>query len=120
MHRVRATGGPAALVHSRDLAAAELWWTLLSVHGSCSPADRLLSPCPNRELTRACAHASAVDRREFPSDFLRLQSHGYSLPAPPAALPPKEHQVRPFPVGTSGRLRLARAGPQSHVPSACP
>ena len=61
---------------------------------------------------------SAAERAELPLGLLRPQSCGYSPLARPDGLPLRGRREPASPAGASGGPGLARAGSQSHVPSA--
>src|SRR5258708_1859476 len=88
---MRATGGPAILVHSRGRAAigpvCVLLPALADVHAPCSAEEKRQAPCRDRKLARACVVLRAACRAEFASEHLRPQSYGCSPPVRPDVPP---------------------------------
>src|SRR5260370_20174063 len=76
--------------------------------------------CPDKGLAHSCGPACAGDRVAWPSGLLRPQSCGCSPPALPNGPPLRGHREPVPSPGASGGPRLARAGSQSHDPSAGP
>src|SRR5437879_5488233 len=109
---MRAIAEPAVLAHSMALATAELWLDLLSIPWLCSPAERLQTACPDRELAPFCVAAHATGRVEPAWGSLRQRSCGCSLPAQPSRVPRRGQRVLVFPLEAFGKPELARAGSQ--------
>src|SRR5258708_6609301 len=118
MHRELATAGPLVLAHSRALAVAESWWTLLPGHVPYPLAERQQVGCPNRELAHSCALACVADTRALPPESLRPRNCGCNPPARPDEPPPRECRVPVSPHRTFGEPGLVGVGSQSRVPSA--
>src|SRR5260370_20921806 len=120
MRRMRATAGPAALVHLMVPAAVGPWpWQVLpSAPVPCSSAERRPAGYRDRESARASRWVFAADRAEPPSEHLRLQNCGCSLLARPDEVLPTRHRVPASRFGTFGEPALARASSQSRASSA--
>src|SRR5215831_16523928 len=117
MHPVQAAGAPLVLADSKDRAMVGSVFGLWAAYLPCSLVEKRQAVGPDKGLV-PCGSAPAADRAEPPLEVLPPQSCGYSPPAPPDRLPLRGHSA-PVPLpGASGRQGPARAGLQSHVPSA--
>src|SRR5260370_24817228 len=116
MHRVPAIGESLVLVQLRSQAVIGTWRTL----PTALAGEKRREECPDREWGPVCGAVFEVERAKLPWGLLHPRSCEHSPLARPEELPLRVQRVPVPPRDTSGRLGLARAASQSHVPNAGP